>query len=284
MSKSRSCPDAQRFEELSQSVQNGSMKPEAALADVQKMNFLGFDIEDIELVQKADWLPDDVAVKIMKDWMHQQDEILLKLRAHLVLTPTISKDRLKEFTEAIRSPSKEPDLIIKDVIEKIATAGGTRDALNPLTNGLISCSSLSETNDHPIADLFSFEKGKYYMSHSVQGQFLAVSLPPFLQLQVTEYTLGAPPKKDNQRAEGGISSWQLQGSNDQKNWATIDLQSDNKDLARADSVKTFVVEEPEKKGFFTHFKLTHTGQNHQLNFSILLSKFDLSGKLIIHKE
>ena len=284
MSKTRSCPDAQRFEELSKSVTSGSMTPESALAEVEKMNFLLFDIDDIELVQNADWLPDDVAVKIMKEWMHQQDEILLKLRAHLVLTPTISKDRLKEFTEAIRSPSNEPDLIIKDVIEQIATAGGTRDALNPLTNGLISCSSQSEIGDHPMAHLFSFEKGKYYMSNSVQGQYLTVSLPPFLQLQVTEYTLGAPPKREGQAAEGGMSSWQLEGSNDQKNWVTIDLQSDNKDLRRADSVKTFAVAEPEKRGFFTHFKLTHTGENHQGNFSIHLSKFDLSGKLIIHKE
>lgn len=280
--------DAQRFNQISQDVKDGKMTVEAAVSELGSINFLLFNIDEIAAVQEASWLPDEVAVDIMKKWMRQQDTLLLELRAHLVLTPELTKERLQEFTQAIACPSNEPNIVIKNVIYSLATAGGTRPPVNPLKCGLISCTWASEISEHKVEDIFSFDsssQGKYYMSNAAQGQFLTISLPPFLRLQLTEYTLGAPPKDPQKKAEGGINSWQLQGSNDLKNFqVTLDLQSENKDLKAPNSEHTFVIDEPEKKEFFRHFKLVQTGQNHQGNLSLYLSKFDLSGKLIIHKE
>jgi hypothetical protein len=121
------------------------------------------------------------------------------------------------------------------------------------------------------------------MSNAQHGQFIIFSLPSFLKLEVTGYTLGAPPKSENKKAQGGMSNWILEGSDDPKNFQVLlDAQNDNKDLQYADAVKTFPI--VAKTGFYQHFRLTQTGPNHQANLSIFLGRFDLSGKLIIYRK
>jgi hypothetical protein len=250
---------------------------------VKAINFDTFDIDDIKLVQDATWLPDDLAVDILKRWMRNQDQVLLKLRANLVVTPTIEKTTLLEFTRAIRKPSQEPSLIVEDVIQKLATAGGTREPVNPKEANLITATASSETPDHPLTHLFSVSVKEFFMSNSTQGQFIVVSLPPFLRLQLTSYRLGAPPKEENKKAVGGIGSWHLEGSNDVKNFQeSLDEQSENRDLMDPEAVHVFPIADSHKE-FYQHFKLTNDGQNHQNNLSILLSAFDLSGVLVICK-
>jgi hypothetical protein len=175
-------------------------------------------------------------------------------------------------------------LIIEDIIRSIATAGGTRTAVNPVTEGLISAQASSEVGEHRVSELFDFvNSGKYFMSNAQQSQFVIVSLPSFLKLQVTAYTLGAPPLVENKKAHGGVSSWILEASDNPDAFqVVIDSRNDTRDLQGAGAVQTFSVSEC--PGFYRHFKLTQTGPNHQGNLSIFLSRFDFSGKLTIHRE
>lgn len=282
-------PDYQTFKAVSEQVHNKQLTQEEGLAQVNDLKFNNFDIDEIKAVQEADWLPDDFAVSVMKGWMRQQDQLLLQLRANLVLTPEIPKERLVEFATAVRRPSTDINLQIENVIEKISTAGGTRKYMNPMTNGLISVESLSDSSKHENKLNMLFEEGieNYFVSASQQGQWIIIGLPPFLRLQVTSYTLGAPPEKAGIRAKGGLASWHLQGSNDKEQFSTtIDNINDNKDLAEGGAIHTFNVPiKPNQPAeFFRYFKLTQTGTNHQLNGSIYLSKIDFSGNLIISRD
>jgi hypothetical protein len=136
-----------------------------------------------------------------------------------------------------------------------------------------------------LADLFAFDPEKYFMSQSTGSQWVQIGLPVFLKVQVRAYKLRAPPKDPAKKAQGGISSWHLQASDDPKNFnVTIDLQTDNKDLQSAGAEKVFTVPNAESFGFFSHFRLTQDGANHQNNNSILLAEFDISGVLIIVRE
>lgn len=277
--------DFSRFDDVCRRVESSVTTPESAVQEIQSIDFLSFDIDQIQRVQEASWLPDDTAVSIMKRWMRRQDEVLLELRAHLVVTPTISKDQLLTFIQAVRNPSLEPDLIVSDIIRQLATAGGTRAAVNPLTEKLITATASSELSEHKLADLFSFDPEKYFLTQSSGQQSFIVSLPPFLKVQLTAYKLRAPPKDANKRAQGGIQSWHLQASDDVKVFnVTLDLQTDNKDLQSAGAEKVFPIAQPGSFGFFRHFKLTQDAPNHQGNNSILLAEFDITGKLIICRE
>jgi hypothetical protein len=283
----------ERFLDISERVRDGSLSPEQGMEQIKnpEIDFLRFDIDQIKGVQDAEWLSDEVAVNIMKSWMRRQNEILLELRAHLVVTPTIPKERLLEFTRAVRNPSQEPDLVVEDIIYSLATAGGTREPVNPLTEGLISAAASSELQDqsHRLPELFNFKRAPgqpapYYMSNSTAGQWITISLPPFLKAQVVSYKLKAPPRVEGKKAQGGISSWNLQASDDLKNFqVTLDIQTENKDLQNVDAVAVFPVRS-DQKGFYRHFRLTNAGQNHQNNLSIFLAGFDITGKLIICRE
>jgi hypothetical protein len=126
------------FDAICRSVEEDPTSVDNARAKIKDIDFLSFNIDEIQRVQDATWIRDEKAVDIMKCWMRRQDEILLKLRAYLVVTPTITKDQLLEFTQSVRNPSRQPDLIVTDIIRRLATAGGTRAAVNPYTEKLIS--------------------------------------------------------------------------------------------------------------------------------------------------
>ena len=276
-------PDVEAFQNISNKVKEGALSPTEGEQQIKGLNFLSFDIDQIQLVQDATWLSDEFAVSILKGWMREQDRILLALRANLVITPEITKQRLLEFYEAARCPSHQPDLDVKNIIYLLATAGGTREYYNPIKYQLITykISTDVERFQKSFEDLFESGPGHYYLSSPHQDEYFIISLPSFLKVQLSSYTLGAPPRLP-QKAQGGIQSWHLQGSNDEINWTTIDIQHEDPNLLLPDAVHEYPISEP--KGFFRSYKLTNMRPNHQGNLSIILGKFDINGQLLISKE
>lgn len=273
------------FASISRDVAAKKITEEAGVEAIREINFLEFDIKEIEQVQNANWLPDDVAVDIMRKWMRQQDNLLLELRANLVLTPTVVKSRLEEFVAAIAKPSNHVDLTIENVIHKLATGGGVREAVNVISQGLITCVAEAARDRNTIEDLFSYDPEKSFLSAAKADASIIIGLPPFLRLQLTSYVLGAPPKREGVRAEGSMSGWHLQGSNDENNFTTfLDIQDGNTDLQRGASEKVFPVANSDQQGFYRYFKLTQKGTNHQGNTSIILQRIDFSGKLTIVRD
>ena len=287
-------PDAVRFKEISKQVQENKLTPEQARAQIEGIDFLKFNIIDINSVQRADWLTDDQSVSILKAWIHQQDQVLLNLRAQLIFTPEISKDRLAELAEAVKLPSMECDFVVEDIIYKLATHGGQLATPEMPINteapekGLIGfdCMKSSAKEKFPITNLFDFRKDTYYSSPPRDNAYVLIMLPPFLKANLTSYKLGAPPKIKDQTLQGGIKSWVLIGSNDLEeikgsNAFTIDSVSSDLFLEKPETVHVYNVK---PSNYFRYFKLVMTGPNHVNNKSIILSSFDISGKLIISRD
>ena len=260
----------------------------AAVSKLQSIDFLQFDIDEIKLIQQAKWLPSDFAVNVLKSWMHQQDQLIMEIRGYLVYHPNISKERLVEFSRAIQKPSVPIDLVTDNIIMRIATTGYSKEFVNPQKNRLIFAKQDPETTAkqsmHPIEHLFDNDNNTYFSSQPRNKVSIIISLPPFLKANLTAYTLRGPPEIKEQTSQGGPANWVLQGLNnidDFSDAVLIDQQTENNDFSKPNAEKTFPVE---KKGYFRHFRLINTDRNHQGNYSIVLSKFDISGTLIINND
>ncbi|OHT16755.1 hypothetical protein TRFO_41608 [Tritrichomonas foetus] len=257
-----------------------------AISKLQSVDFMRFDINSIKRVQDAQWIPNDLAVNILKKWMRQQDQLLLEMRAYLIFNPAVSKVRLQEFATAIQSPSTPVNIIVENIIEKIATAGGARNFVNPLEQRLIIAKQSVESSmgsSHPLKNLFDLNDETYFVSQSTNNISLIISLPPFMKANLTAYTMKGPPRLQ-QSKQGGPANWILQGlskPDDFSDAVTIDQQNNNTDLRDPNSEKTFNVKQ---KGYFRHFRLLNTEKNHQDSFSIILRGFDITGTLIINRD
>jgi len=168
------------------------------------------------------------------------------LRAFLVLTPEINSFQLQEFSESIKTPSKQDlcNLVIDNILDKIATSGGSRDPVNIYKYNLIKVES-DESQNYKLDLLFDGKDSTYYVSQPKQDSHITISLPPFLRLRLTSYFLQGPPKLQ-QRAQGGPSSWAVYGSNDNHIFDLLDSQSNNKDLEKEGAFKDFNIKEAEK--------------------------------------
>lgn len=274
-----------KFDDISSKVEKKEMTVEEALVAIKDIDFNLFTIDDIESVQNASWLPDQEAVNIMKGWMRLQDQVLLELRAFLVVTPEITKDMLITFVKAAKIPSQVPSLTVENVINKLATAGGAREFKNPVTAGLIQIEN--SPKDSRAADLYKIfdpDPKNYYLSSPQQQSAIIITLPPFLKIQIEKYQIGTP--KGSSSKKGGLQSWVLEVTDDitASNWKKQIAQvQNNTQLMTDNTTVTFDVDDP-KAGFYRHIRLMSTGQSHLGNLSMVLKNFDITGKLIISKD
>lgn len=274
-----------KFKDISSKVEKKEMTVEDALIAIKDIDFNLFSIEEIEAVQNATWLPDQEAVDIMKGWMRLQDQVLLELRAFLVVTPEITKDMLLSFVKAVKVPSQVPSLTVENVINKLATAGGARKFRNPIEFGLIQADNSQK--DGKVSDLYKIfdpDPYQYYSSAPTSQSAVIFTLPPFLKIQIEKYQIGTP--KTKMAKKGGIQSWVLEVTDDPTllNWKKqiAQVQNDTK-LMTENTTVTFDVDDP-KAGFYRHIRLMSTGQSHLGNLSMVLKNFDITGKLIIAKD
>jgi len=273
----------QLFRVVCEKISKGELSVEEALAEIKDIDFLQFSIDDIKLVQDAKWLPDKETVSILRSWMRHQDQVLLEMRAYLVLTPSIGKDRLIEFIESIKTPSLKTNMGIQNIFYTIATAGGTRSFINPAEYGLVTVDAIPKISDaKKLFSLFSQDPNDFLSTSPQQNTSFTVGLPPFLKVQVESYTLGTPAQPGNKK--GGLQGWLLQGSNDPNVFTkTIDQVNGDKQLEDEKKLATYSVSNP-NAGFFRYIRLTSTSQNHLGNLQIIARGFDVSGLLIIAKE
>lgn len=260
-----------------------------AYEKIKNLDYLSFDINQIKEIQNLKWIPNSFAVKIMKEWMRHQDELLLQIRAYLLFHPELSPEMVVEIAKTIQNPSLSFDLTVENIIYNLATSGGSREFVNPYDQHLITVFQSSEltTKQYPISNLFDNNDSTFFLSPPNPNFYIVISLPPFLKASIKSYTMVAPPPRGNSQVSQAPSSWILQGlkqPNDDPNPFTIDRQVNNQDLARPSSKKTFVVNQPANLQYFRHFKLKNEGNNHQSNFSMSLSLFDISGILIISND
>ena len=275
----------EQFRAISSKVQNKEIDVPTALQQIKDINFLLFSIDDMKAVQDAEWLPDQEAVNIMKSWMRLHDQVLLQLRAFLVVTPEITKDQLITFVKAVQIPSQVPSLTVENVIYKLATAGGAREFKNPITYGLITAETHPKDPNkaNELYKIYGPDPTDHYLSSPQQQSAVIISLPPFLKIQIEKYQIGTPKSQSTSGKKGGLQSWVLEVSDDMTNYKQIATVQNNTDLAQENITHTFDADD-KTAGFYRHIRLMSTSQSHLGNLSLVLKNFDITGKLIIAKD
>jgi hypothetical protein len=265
--------DIDLFRVLDRDVRSNTITLDDALHTITTIDFTSFSLEDMEVVEQADWLPDDVCVNALRAFLEAQDANLVQIRSYLTVTSVVSAPLLGDFIDAVFVPQHRLNLDIENVIQLLATAGGSRPFENPVVLELIKAETDSESalKNCFLQDMFHGDPSKFFRSSPKQNPIFIVGLPSFMEIAVTSYTMQAPPKKE------GMKSWTLQGSNDKENWMGLANEVDNMQLMDPGAVVVFPL--PEKSPPFRWFKVTQKDINHGKTLSIVLSMFDLSGEV-----
>lgn len=294
-------PHVQNFLDIYNAPENRDQGKltQQALNLLDAIDYSKFDIDEIKVVQDSKDIPDGLAVKILKGWMRRQDDVLLNIRGSVIYQPEIAMQRLQQFYDMMRCPTRQSknDLIVEDVLYKIATGGGKRSAnavalIDPVKfdNGIIRFYQSEVGNDikSNVHCLLDFKKDTYYHNKTTQGPYFIIGLPSFMKVRLTSYKLTAPKYTDNRTLQGGPKSWDIFGSNnwnDIKSGNPIKIQSINGDmnLRAAGSEHRYEVDLDDDQ-YFRYFKFQSTGQNHQTTLEIDLAGFDISGNVITCRD
>ena len=270
------------FEDLSNQVKNKSITCEEASNKLMEIDIGSLSYKEMQTIVDSDWISDEVAVSISKQWMEIYDYALDQIRAFLIFTPVVSSDQLQQFVLTTQNPSQKPELIVHNIIHKLATAGGTKPFQNPITSKMISAQI--EPQDSRISTVYKIydeNKSSCFVSNPHPQNSLIISLPPFLKMQIKQYQIGTPVQTTSRK--GGLQSWVIEVSNDGKEWTQIAQVRDSPELASDNVIKQFDVDQ-KNAGFFRHIKIMTTGINHIGNLSMILRDFDVSGELIMRNE
>jgi hypothetical protein len=263
------------FNETSDRVRAHSLSVEDADSILDTIDFSLFSLDQMEPVEDADWIPDDVCVRILRTWTRAQEENMGQIRSYLAFTPTVSKSLLLTFVDAIFQPHQSLSLTVENVIYLLATGGGTRPYENPIKTKLISVFSDCElTVDHvALRNLFSGDPAKFFRSQPKPNASFVVHLPPFLHVAVTSYTI----RSSRAEKADGLKCWTLEGSLDNENWFILDTQVENMELAQPSVEAVFRLER--KSPPCQWFRLTQKNLNHAKTLCIVISGFDVSGEV-----
>lgn len=274
-----------------------------AKQELEAIDYTKFTYKDIEAVEKLKKLPIELVNKIFKGFMRRQDELLLNIRGNLLYQPLVKKDVLGDFFEMLRCPTPgcNNNLVVKDILRKIhasiASNGENQNNSDfslindkKFNDGVIkfdqSQFDLRDSNNSPRC-LLDFKNETYYHNLSSNQAHFIIGLPPFMRVKLTSYKLRGPPKIGQRDKQGGPKSWVIDASNDWdkiKNDAVrIHAVQNDTHLKNPDDEHEFDVE-LEDDQYYRYFKFTLNGENHQGEFGIYLSCFDISGVIEICEE
>lgn len=245
---------------------------EEACASLQNLNFLLLSLDGIELVENADWIPDDIYANIFRSWIENQDNNIYKIIAYLPSTTTISKSQMLECVDQIVNPSNPTNLIVENIIEKLATGGGNREYKNPVELGLITASSSDEKlpKNFQLLNLFSGKPTDKFHSSSKANSYFFIDFPPYMRIRPTSYTL-------MNFSSPGPKSWVLQASNG-GDWVEIAKEIRSDQLRNPGALGIFPISDESTS--YRSFKFINTESNWDGNNSIVLCSFDISGEII----
>ena len=238
---------------------------------VKSIDYSQFSLEEMQAFEEADWLPDDFYVATMQDWLERQSEQIDRIRSYLFVTSTVPNSLALAFIDTVFRPAKSICLERDNIIYLLATAGNTREYVNPCTKGLVTVTCDGGIRLHPVEHVFSDNPEEFFQSASKPNTFLVVTLPPFLRVCLTKYTLQGPPKL------GGMRSWTLEVSKDGEQWVEVASERGRPELEGPSKRATFVLEKRTPPVRF--FKLTNRDQNFANYHAMLLAGFDVSGEV-----
>ncbi|OHT06903.1 hypothetical protein TRFO_25014 [Tritrichomonas foetus] len=263
----------QRFKEIDGKLSTGELTNEEAVAAIKELDFNLLTLDDIEVVEDAEWIPDDLYIEIFRSWTKNQEHNINQICSYLIMHSSIGQDQMMSFIDSVFRPSSSLSLIVENIISKLATGGGVRPYENPVTLGLITASS---PNEMPLAkfklfNLFSDNPSDCFQSTPKPNASFKFSFPPYMKIQPASYTITLPPEKP------GPKTWVLQGSNNDTDWTDIADETNSQALGQKGATATFQIEK--KLGPFSSFQFINKDLTWAGNQTIALSGFDLSGEV-----
>ena len=265
---------AQKFFELCQTVTEDTK--EEAIKQLPNFNFLQFTLSEIDKLESVDWIPLPELASIYRSWIDQHDRVLNSIVSYLLFNTETTRDLSVNFAESIMDPSKIVLHPVENIIYKIATANGKREYLNLLEAGIFTASSSEALNQKGVDALFKNIKDAFFNSKPLDNSYVQISFPPFMQVQVLEYTIGTGRNMFPQ-------TWILEGSNDKISWEPIDNKLHEKSVSHEFTKYTFQATAGNTK-FYSHFKFTLKEDNSNNNKQLVLSALDFTGYVNLVKK
>jgi hypothetical protein len=135
--------------------------------------------------------------------------------------------------------------------------------------GKITASSFADSGTDPqfAADLTN--RSSYFCSKNEPDQWICFDFK-HQEIQLTHYTFQA-------HSWNNLANWMIEGSDDGMAWIEMSRRSNNEDLKKDYTVKTFDANGPGRRGRFRMFRLRQTDRNHSGKYFVNLSDFEFFG-------
>lgn len=266
----------QQFKSVTDKVNSEEITVKEGANQIACLDFNSLSLDEIEVVEDSDWIPDHLYAKIIRSWIKNQERNINQVIAYLTMSNSVGKEQMISFVDAIFKPKNSLSLEVENVIEKIATGGGNRPYTNPISLGLIKASSDDEMPAEfmKLANLFSGDRSKKFQSKPKPKAGFKFDLPPYMKLIPKSYKIGIPEQTK------GPKSWVLQAKSDQDSWVNIAMEKNCTDYHSKGGELSFQIAQKDNNAYssFQFINLEMTNDN---NHSLILSSFDISGVVIL---
>jgi hypothetical protein len=269
----------QQFKEIAAVVGSGPATA-SVLDSVKAIDFLLFTIDDIKLVEESAWLPDDVKVEILHQWVTAQSALLLDVHGRISLQAEFPVAEAKHLWDALAQPGIAGRCtVLPNIFQLLGSGGGHGPFVNPIVGGLLKV-EVDPHSDEPAPDsefgyynAFDCNEATIYRSASASARRIRFFLPDFIKVKLMSLTISCPVK--------GVRSWKIQGRPDVSTpWIDIDARTNTTEFSQPAVRATF---EFEAKDYYREFQFEQVDQNHQGNLSIYLGTIDIGGNILIVK-
>jgi hypothetical protein len=287
------CQMSSVFKQLCTDVEQGKITSQDAVVKLDTIPVIELDIDCIEALGNANWIPDEKASQLMRDWVKAQDQVIDEVASSLFVRPVVDAAKCKTYLKGLLTPSNHTLEPMDNIIYQIATSGNDSKYLytSPVASGLITVSTRSAPVENHELELI-FDRPitqpalKYFLSQASKDEWIEISLPPFLRAQIHSYTILGPPKIQDGSKQGGMRSWVLQGWNGSGEWNDLHTVLDDPALNREDARATYYIQmgtSTGDDGFYRHFRIMQKKEGWRGNASICLGGIDFNGKLLVCK-
>jgi len=239
--------------------------------ELDKINFLTFNIEEIDQVSDCEWIPSKHKNSILQKWIQNQNLVINRGRSNLFFQNTLKPEEVYHLLDSCFCPSKFVPTITEKIFEQISTLKPNQD----LASYGFSFLSEVENPQHPPAHGFAYGKDVYFQSNPKVNTFAHISLPAFISINPTKYRIESNTKY-------GVKSWLVQGSVDGNVWIDIHSVNDNSALSETPSQAIFNVNRTDL--FFSHFRVIQKGPNHAGSSHLCFTGFDLYGSVLLKSD
>lgn len=141
----------------------------------------------------------------------------------------------------------------------------------------ITSSSMYMTSSSP-KNAADFDTNLYFASNNEEDAWILYDFKE-RKVKPTHYSIRS--RRDCGKGGNHLRKWCIEGSNDMKNWKTLDIRKKEKSLDDANASNTFDIQENlEKDDFFRYIRLRQIGYNTGSNYHLNIAALEYFGSLL----